>query len=55
MATTSNTFASKKKNRLSATRPLRPAKLTNLFLRGALVRESPPSGTLDMSYGPTYI
>ncbi|MDB5771190.1 MAG: hypothetical protein JWM42_1564, partial [Burkholderia sp.] len=36
MATTSNTFARKKKNRLSATRPLRTAKLTNLFLRGAL-------------------
>jgi hypothetical protein len=38
MATTSNTFARKKKNRLSATRPLRPAKLPNLFLRGALDR-----------------
>ncbi|MEN3366478.1 MAG: hypothetical protein V7606_3752 [Burkholderiales bacterium] len=37
MATTSNAFARKKKNRLSATRPLRPAKLNNLFLRGALL------------------
>ncbi|MEN3365339.1 MAG: AsmA family protein [Burkholderiales bacterium] len=36
MATTSNTFARRKQNRLSAPRPLWPAKLCKLFLRGAL-------------------